>query len=231
MEHLPKRQIATASYQWGKATNREKFRLWKANSDWRPLFVELPDDCFFLFEGLDASFWPELVRLNYSILDRGPERAQLLTNILHMLPSEAAVKAFSHIQQYTTRTAIMAALSPVSKDQVDAALTRASMEVMQKMRDDPQEKNYLMATDRFLAALDDSLQRCSSKRCMGDNTKPHQEYMVFSMAPCLSHSFHLTCEQDHDCGADSLVRKRKRVYDDEMATGSKRVQLENGWEL
>jgi hypothetical protein len=201
MESLSKHQIAMASYHWGADDRRARVQLYTDRPQCRPLFLE----------DLDTSFWPELVKLDHHILNRGDERFKILSRILNTLPTENAITAFHEMQQHSTRKAVMENLKPDSRERVEAALTQVSVKRMEEFRNDPQDEKHIMATKGFLQTLNDSARTCSGKRCIGSKVDLHKDYTVFSVAPCLKHSFHLACiERDHDCGANPLNSERER---------------------
>jgi hypothetical protein len=63
-------EAALAGYRWAKGDEEEKAQLFKNQGRFREIYVRLPDDKFFLFTKLQPELWPELIKLNYRILNR-----------------------------------------------------------------------------------------------------------------------------------------------------------------
>jgi hypothetical protein len=191
-----KEDIALAAFEWGKGDKASKGHDYTNKPEFRGLYSSL-EDCFFLFEILDRSLWPELVRLQPEILNRCSEHGLLLATILETLDATTALRAFKTIQETGARVRVMGCLTGLSKATVDDMLTRDTVQRMNEARDNPQETNYFMATRAFLETLDSSARECNGRDC---ERRAFQDYAYFAMPHCLKHSFHAAHQDlDHKC--------------------------------
>jgi hypothetical protein len=188
-------KIARAAYEWAKGDEASKARDYKALPEFRSTFLLL-EDCFFLFEYLDQSLWPELVKMQPEILNRC-SRHGLLATILATLDATTALSAFKTIQDTGTRVRLWGCLTEKSKADVDDMITQDTVQRMNEARHNPQETNYFMATRAFLETLDPSARECNSRDC---EHRAFQDYVYFAMPHCLKHSFHVAHQgRDHKC--------------------------------
>jgi hypothetical protein len=185
-------KIARAAYAWAKGDEASKARYYKDWPEFRSTFLLL-EDCFFLFEYLDQSLWPELVKMQPEILNRCSRHGYLAT-ILEKLDTTIALRAFKTIQDTGTRVNLMGCLTGQSKALVDDLLTRDAVQCLKKARHKPQEINYFMATRAFLEALDPSARECNGEDC---ERRTIPEYAYFAMPRCLRHSFHAAHTDPH----------------------------------
>jgi hypothetical protein len=193
--NLSKEDIALAADEWAKGDEASKGHYYKNKPEFRGLYSSL-EDCFFLFDIIDRSLWPELVRLQPEILNRC-SRHRLLARILATLDATTALRAFKNIQETGARVRVMGRLTGLSKATVDDMLTRDTVQRMNEARDNPQETNYFMATRAFLETLDSSARECNGRDC---ERRAFQDYAYFAMPHCLKHSFHAAHQDlDHKC--------------------------------
>lgn len=195
MESLPKRTIARMSYNWAKEDNDGKAKLYEDNPKCREIFMELPDDKFFLFEKVDSNLWTELVRFDHSIVNQGELYKDLIAKILQKIPPKDAVVALLGMI-YPNRRYIMEAVLPEYRLLINDQLMRYELNRMEKIQKNPKDKNMFTASPRFLEGLPPSAQTCSAAKC---TLKIFRVYAPFYMTRCLKHSFHLACSTAHEC--------------------------------
>jgi hypothetical protein len=206
-------EAALAGYRWAKGDEEEKAQLFKNQGRFREIYVRLPDDKFFLFTKLQPELWPELIKLDYRILNRSVQSTPILLNALASLSAADGVRAFHYIQQYRARRSVVKGLNAESKIRVLKGLTQASIARMQQLQARPSNGHFFIATKSFLATLPESAQACCYKSCAVDRKTGFKKLVVFTISRCLRHSFHKQCAKLAQCCTDLPKRLPKEVLD------------------
>ncbi|KAF2008318.1 hypothetical protein BU24DRAFT_416000 [Aaosphaeria arxii CBS 175.79] len=148
------------AYRWGLANSEEKAILYKSREDDRSFFIELQQGCrkdnFFLFDLLDSTLWPGLVKLDSIILNRGDESLDTICSVLSSLADQDAVRAFYSMQQTSTRIAVMEGLPLERKEAIANKITECEISRWESISANPSDENEFMVTNKFLDRLKDS---------------------------------------------------------------------------
>lgn len=201
-------EAALAGYRWAQANEFEKALLFTSHPEYRKIFARLPGDNFSLLAELDSSIWPDLLKVDYSILDRGVEDTAVLLQALTVLDEYECLVAFQSIRRLCTRQMIYGRLCVDSKRKVKASLTQASIERMARFKHDPSDDAVFTATDEFLLTLHASARTCHSPSCVKDVGTSFKELSNFVIDRCLRHSFHIECIEHHTC---TRVEKHEKL--------------------
>ena len=206
-------KAALAGYRWAKGNEEEKAQLFKNQGCFREIYIGLPGDKFFLFTKLQPELWPELIKLDYRILNRSVQSTPILLKALALLSATDGVRAFHYIQQYRTRRSVVEGLNAKSRIRVLEGLTQASVARMQQLQARPSNEHFFIATKSFLATLPESAQACCYKSCAVDSKTGFKELEVFTVSKCLRHSFHKQCAKLVQCCMDSPNGLPREVWD------------------
>ncbi|KAF2818227.1 hypothetical protein CC86DRAFT_389092 [Ophiobolus disseminans] len=189
---MDQQKLIYTIHRWCSSSDEGKADLWKSNPNSRALYLEIPDDKFFLFEKLERASWPDLDHFGYSVLDRGSRSAPVIIKILESLSKDEAAKAFLHIR-HPTQTKILETITPESKAQVVSKITsfmKKRWEELQRAQE-PKETLFMATTD-FLDELPSYLRICSGELCIG-GTRKFKDCSPFHISGCLAHASHIAC--------------------------------------
>jgi hypothetical protein len=222
MNQLPWKTIAFAVYEWCAADFNERAGLCKDNPELREVYMSLPGSKFPIFKKLDSALWPELLRwTGYEILD-DLGFYDLNRKILQTLPNDEAFDAFLCVR-YSNRKEIMKALTPASKEKVEAGLTKRMIERWDSIRGHPKEMNEFTTTRDFLETLPESARTCYG--CFGGSIH-FDHYFDFQIARCLIYSFHPACSTgSHLCSAIATEEQKANPITDILLEFSDRGDI------